>query len=31
LTTVTNLVDSADETQENCRRPGSIPIISIKL
>jgi hypothetical protein len=31
LTTVTNLVDSADETQENWIRPGSTPMSSIKF
>jgi hypothetical protein len=31
LTTVTNFVDSAEETQENCRRPGSIPMCSIRF
>jgi len=31
LTTSTNLVDSADEIQENWSRPGSVPICSIKL
>jgi hypothetical protein len=31
FTTSTNLVDSADEIHEKCRRPGSIPIYSIKL
>ena len=31
VTTSTNLVDSAEEIQENCRRPGSIPMCSIRF
>jgi hypothetical protein len=31
VTTSTNLVDSAEEIQENCRRPGSIPMCSMRF
>jgi hypothetical protein len=31
LTTFTNFVDSADEIQENCRRPGSTPICTMRF
>jgi hypothetical protein len=31
VATSTNLVDSAEEIQENCRRPGSIPMCSMRF